>query len=62
MGHKNSRVTMQTSAKLIPGDEALAADAMSSMFATLPTTVQGWRGMSGGSDTEAKVIDFPETQ
>ena len=53
---------MQVYANLIPGDESIAVDAMAAMFGSLPSTVAGWRGLDGGSDDGADILDFPQTQ
>ena len=62
LGHKDSATTLSIYAHVVPGTERGPADAMDSMFGTIPTTVQGWRGLSGGSDLTAEVIDFPQSQ
>jgi hypothetical protein len=35
---------------------------MDEMFDTIPTTVNDWRGMSGGWDADGDIITISETQ
>jgi integrase len=60
--HKDSATTLRTYAHMIPGTERGPADAMDEMFGTIPTTVEGWRGMSGGYDTNSEVVSISETR
>jgi hypothetical protein len=54
--------TLRICARVIPGTERGPADAMDEMFGTIPTTVTGWRGTSGGWDADSDTIQLSETQ
>jgi hypothetical protein len=62
LGHEDSATTLRIYAHVIPGTERGPADTMDEMFGTIPTTVEGWRGMSGGYDTDGEVVPISETQ
>jgi integrase len=62
LGHKHPATTLRTYAHAIAGTERGPADTMDEMFDTIPTTVNGWRGMSGGWDAEGDIIPISETQ
>jgi integrase len=62
LGHKHPATTLRTYAHAIAGTERGPADAMDAMFDTIPTTVDGWRGMSGGWTAKGDIIPISETQ
>jgi integrase len=62
LGHKDSATTLRIYAHVILGTERGPADTMDEMFGTIPTTVEGWRGMSEGYGTDGEVVPISETQ